>query len=499
VGGYSSRDALGTASKLDKLRLPADSVRTRHRVWMLSPVAMALLGTLSCACSEALDSPPRGWSSWNSFKLNINEEVVRGAADVMADKLLPAGYEYLLIDDGWPPDSAHYNHSGPARLPDGTIPVSSEKFPSGFKNLTGYIHSKGLKIGIYTAVSHWTCGGYTGSLGHEELDAKTFVEWGFDFVKHDTCGGYNGEPANECGVGALGGGNCIRNSTTKMSAALKKYGAAAGKEIVYYIDHGNPTSPQRLFNPHQRFVSEQSDAAKLAITPNQLGWTWAAEVCHMMKTTFDTRDSWESMLTNLHSTVNLPTYQRHGYFNMPDMLSIGQGGQTQAQYRAQMLLWSVMGAPLILGADIRHLDEFSTKLVTAREVLAVNADPDCVQGSLLRSRGSYEIWGKPLRNRVDTDVARNASDAAADDPAFAVVLFNKGTIATNVTLHVAGTGDYGMSDFYPAGIDGPYHVRDLLQQQDVATAHLGPLTTTVPPTDAVMLQIRRATPVVPSQ
>jgi len=107
-------------------------------------------------------------------------------------------------------------------------------------------------------------------------------------VKHDTCGGYNGEPANECGVGVLGGGNCIKNSTMKMAAALKKYGALAGKEIVYYIDHGNPTSPQRMFNPHQRFVSaaedSQSNVAKLAVMPDQLGWTWAADVCHMMST-----------------------------------------------------------------------------------------------------------------------------------------------------------------------------------------------------------------------
>jgi alpha-galactosidase len=138
----------------------------------------------------------------------------------------------------------------------------------------------------------------------------------------------------------------------------------------------------------------------------------------MMKTTFDTNDSWDSMLNNLHSTINLPTYQSAKYFNMPDMLSVGQGRQTQPQYRAQMLLWSVMGAPLILGAvreplpvphlrdhcdwrvfllsplwqDIRKLDAFTLKLVTAPEVLAVNADADCVQGSLLRSRGSYEIW-----------------------------------------------------------------------------------------------------------
>ena len=354
-----------------------------------------------------------------------------------------------------------------------------------------------MRCAADTAVSHWTCGGYTASLGHEDTDAKSFVEWGFDFVKHDTCGGYNGEPANECGVGVLGGGNCIKNSTQKMAAALKKYGAAAGKEIVYYIDHGNPTSPQRMFNPRQRFVSDleesQSNVAKLAVRPDQLGWTWAADVCHMMKTTFDTNDSWESMLNNLHSTINLPTYQQPGYFNMPDMLSVGQGSQTQAQYRAQMLLWSVMGAPLILGADIRKLDAFTTSLITATEVLAVNADPDCVQGSLLRSRGSYEVWGKPLRHRVDAPAAADGG-RAEDAPAVAVVLFNKGDVATNVTLRIAGHGDYGESDIYPAGVDSKMVVRDLLKKEDLpARAHsLGELTMLVPPTDAVMLQIRAA-------
>eukprot|EP00729_Bicosta_minor_P010193 gene10193-25212_t len=218
----------------------------------------------------------------------------------MADELLASGYEYLLIDDGWPEDTAHHG-KGPARDADGRIPVSKIKFPSGFKNLTSYIHSKGLKIGIYTAVSHWTCGGYTGSLGFEDVDAQSFVEWGFDFVKHDTCGGYNGEPYDECGVGNDASGfNCIKNSTSAMSKALQKYGQQANKKIVYYIDHGNPTSPQRMYNPKQYYVSSdmngQSDVSKLATKPSQLGWTWAADVCHMMKVCFDTNDSWDSML-----------------------------------------------------------------------------------------------------------------------------------------------------------------------------------------------------------
>ena len=137
---------------------------------------------------------------------------------------------------------------------------------------TDHAREQGLKIGIYTAVSHWTCGGYTGSLGHEDIDAQSFVDWGFDFVKHDTCGGYNGEPGDECGVGNDASGvNCIRASTTLMSKALQKYGGAAGRKIVYYIDHGNPTSPQRLFNPKQRYVTDASEVSKLATKPAQLG------------------------------------------------------------------------------------------------------------------------------------------------------------------------------------------------------------------------------------
>ena len=196
----------------------------------------------------APSAPYRGWSSWNAFRLDINETKVKTAADLMAKSLLTAGYEYILIDDGWPSESARAGaHPSRPRDADGRIPVSAAKFPSGFKHLTDYVHGLGLKIGIYTAVSTWTCGGYTGSLGHEAVDAQAFVEWGFDLVKHDTCGGMNGEPVDECGVGTARPGepNCIKESTTRMAAALAKAAAAAGRSApVYYVDHGNPTSPQ---------------------------------------------------------------------------------------------------------------------------------------------------------------------------------------------------------------------------------------------------------------
>ena len=170
---------------------------------------------------------------------------------------------------------------------------------------------------------------------------------------------------------------------------------------------------------------------------------------------------------------------------MPDMLSVGQGGQTQSQYRAQMLLWSVLGAPLILGADIRKMDNFTKMLVTAPEVLAVNADPDCVRGSLLRSRGSYEVWGKPLRNRVDGKNSSSGHNGTA--PAFAVVMFNKGEQVADAELIVGGAFSGG-GDFYPVHIGGKYEVRDLLLQKDLGVKS-GTLSTTIPPMDAVMLQI----------
>ena len=411
----------------------------------------------------------------------------------MARSLLPFGYEYVLIDDGWPADTAHVNASGPSRDANGQIIVSSKRFPSGFKNLTNYIHALGLKVGIYTAVSHWTCGGFVGSLGFEERDARSFVEWGFDFVKHDTCAGYNGEPANECGVGNLraDGFNCIKNSTTTMSKALKRYSAAATppRNVVYYIDHGNPTSSMALFNPHQRFVGSDpqsaSDVSKLATLPNQLGWTWAAGVCDMMKTTWDTYDGWESMLDNLHSSIHLAEYQRvvkgRQFWNMPDMLSMGQGLQSHSQYRAQFLLWSVMGAPLILGADVRSLDATSLALVTNEDVLAVNADPDNIQGSFLFAREAWECWGKPISQRVDS------KKEAAAAPAVILVVVNKSTLHDAAV--VINVRDRYHGALHPAAFTGSFEVRDVLLGKNLGVRHDGLLSLVVPPMDAVMLQL----------
>ena len=150
-----------------------------------------------------------------------------------------------------------------------------------------------------------------------------------------------------------------------------------------------------------------------------------------------------------------------------------------------MLLWSVMGAPLILGADIRHLDAFYMSLITAPEVLAVNSDADVTQGSRLRAGGSWEVWGKPISQRVDVPARRGRPK----QPALVAVLFNKGSESATVAVSVGSAGgDHGSSDFYPAQISGNFSVRDLLLRQDLGVFH-GSFSAVVPPTDALMVQI----------
>jgi hypothetical protein len=233
-----------------------------------------------------------------------------------------------------------------------------------------------------------------------------------------------------------------------MSQGLR----ATGKNILYYIDHGNPTSPQKIYNPFLHGVNPElpgrvpghppvvpgtpawDDACgwnSLALKPSELGWTWGADVCHMMKSWYDRDDTWESFLSNMHNQIRIAEFQHCGFFHSPDMLTIGMGGQTRSQYRAQMLMYAVLGAPIIIAADIRSMESWAIELYTAPEVLAVDQDEQCIQGSLSRAIGASEVWVRPL-----------------SDGSFAAVLLNKGESPANISLIVAASGDN--NDFFPA-------------------------------------------------
>eukprot|EP00026_Physarum_polycephalum_P005335 Phypoly_transcript_05367.p1 GENE.Phypoly_transcript_05367~~Phypoly_transcript_05367.p1 ORF type:complete len:444 (+),score=41.31 Phypoly_transcript_05367:175-1332(+) len=365
--------------------------------------------------------------------------------------LKSAGYEYILIDDCW---SACLNHtkSGNCRVPaprdaNGHIMPDPNKFPSGMKALADYVHGKGLKIGIYTAASALSCAGYLGSLGHEHVDAQQFADWGIDFVKMDTC-------SMDCGIHT----GCIQNVTGNMRDGLN----ATGRRVVFYVDDGNDSSGPRVYNPFMRsFNPDIFSYYKIAYTPDELVWNWGPDTCNMWKSWLDIHDSWYSTVDNLHMQIGLAMTQKCGAFNTPDMLTVGQGAQSKSEYRAQFFMWSVLGAPLIMGHDIRKTDNFTMRLLTAPEVIAIDQDPDCVQASFASSFHGAEVWVKPLH-----------------DNTFAVVLLNLNSHTQNIKLQLNYKWHHNFGHFYPsvvtkAKIRDVWHRRDLGVYSDIFEHEVG--------------------------
>jgi len=376
--------------------------------------------------------------------------------------LAAAGYNYILIDDGWPECETFTSDGGcnkqTPRDTQGRIVVSKSKFPNGFLPVTTYVHNLGLKIGIYTAVSHRTCGGYTGSLANERIDAQSFADWGFDFVKYDTCDDYDAQGNVDCNE------TCIYNSAVAMRDGLN----ATKRPIVYYIDDGNDSTGPRVWNPKGHSVDKSNnDWIKMAHRWQDLVWVWGADVTNMWKSWFDRSDNWNSVMDNAHMQIGLAPYAKCGAFNMPDMLTVGQGGLTQGQSRVEFFTWAILTSPLILGVDIRKMDNFSLTLVTNSEILAVNQDTDCVQASNSRLNDAIDTWVKPL-----------------SDGTFAVVVVNKATTTTQATIYIQDRWNWGGGDFYPAQFDSAT-IRDLYNKQNLGQ-HTGTFNVSIPAQDAVI-------------
>nr|WP_321375916.1 glycoside hydrolase family 27 protein [uncultured Bacteroides sp.] len=299
---------------------------------------------------ELAKTPPMGWNSWNKFACDINEEIIRGVADKMVESgLRDAGYIYLNLDDCW--------HGKRDSL--GFITADPVKFPSGIKALADYIHSKGLKIGIYSDAGRQTCGGRPGSLGHEYQDALTYAKWGIDYLKYDWC---NTEDVNPIGAYNL------------MKDALR----AAGRPILFSMCEWGNSKP----------------------------WTWAKDTGHMWRTTgdifncFDCVDEhpgWKAfgVLQILDMQEGLRKYAGPGHWNDPDMLEVGNG-QKVNQDRAHFSMWCMLAAPLILGNDIRNMSDETKAIIMNRDVIAIDQDTLGVQGLKVASQDGIEVWFKPL-------------------------------------------------------------------------------------------------------
>ncbi|PYT47944.1 MAG: alpha-galactosidase [Acidobacteria bacterium] len=315
-------------------------------------------------------TPPMGWNSWNKFASRVDDGAVRSMADAMAaNGMKDAGYQYINIDDTW-----EASRDGQGNI------TTNKKFPD-MKALADYIHSKGLKIGIYSSPGPNTCAGYEGSYGHEEQDARTYAAWGIDYLKYDWCGARNIYTDGE-----------MQAVYQKMGDALLK----AGRPILYSLcQYG------------------RDDV-----------WKWGPEVGgNAWRTTGDIRDTWDSMTKIGFSQDELAIWAAPGHWNDPDMLEIGNGGMTDDEYRTHMSLWAILAAPLLAGNDLRNMTPTILEILTNREVIAVNQDKDGKQGRRIAKSGDQEVWAKPLF-----------------DGGLAIELFNHGDAPAKITVKWSDLG-----------------------------------------------------------
>ena len=295
-------------------------------------------------------TPPMGWNSWNKFGRDINEGLIRSITDAMdTSGMKDAGYQYIVIDDCWQGtrDSLGFIHPDP------------QKFPSGIKALADYIHSKGLKFGIYSCAGIQTCGGFPASRGHEYQDAIMYSQWGADYLKYDWC--------NTDGLNAVG-------AYTTMRDALY----AAGRPIVFSLCEWGNNDP----------------------------WKWGKDVGHLWRTTGDITACFDCELN--HGTwsqwgvmkiaemrKDIRQYAGPGHWNDPDMLEVGNGMSVNED-RAHFSLWCMMAAPLISGNDLSAMSTTTKEILMNKEVIAVDQDSLGVQGYKYDSKDSVEVWVKPL-------------------------------------------------------------------------------------------------------
>jgi alpha-galactosidase len=293
-------------------------------------------------------TPPMGWNTWNKFACDISDPLIRQAADALVSSgMRDAGYQYLVIDDCWQT----------SRNPDGNIVADPHRFPAGIKPVADYVHSKGLKFGIYSDAGTGTCENRPGSRGYEYQDARAYASWGVDYLKYDWCNH---------------GTQDSRASYALMRDALQK----SGRPIVFSLCEWGSTQP----------------------------WLWAKDVGNLWRTTGDIVDKWQTGkkddflgfvdILDLHN--GLESYAGPGHWNDPDMLEVGNGGMSDTEYKAQFSLWAILAAPLMAGNDIRSMAPGIRDILTNKEVIAVDQDPLGLQGRRVRDDGDLEVWAKQM-------------------------------------------------------------------------------------------------------
>ncbi|KAG8092087.1 hypothetical protein GUJ93_ZPchr0012g19792 [Zizania palustris] len=321
-------------------------------------------------------TPQMGWNSWNHFFCGINEEIIKETADALVNTgLAKLGYQYVNIDDCWAESDRDYQ---------GNFVPNRQTFPSGIKALADYVHAKGLKLGIYSDAGSRTCSNkMPGSLDHEEQDVKTFASWGVDYLKYDNC--------NDAG-------RTIMERYTRMSNAMKTY----GKSIFFSLCEWGKENPA----------------------------TWAGRMGNSWRTTDDIADNWGSMTSRADQMTNGPHMPDLvdgtmccAQISDPDMLEVGNGGMSNAEYRSHFSIWALAKAPLLIGCDVRSMSQQTKDIISNWEVIAVNQDTLGVQGKKVQSDNGLEVWAGPLSNNRKV-----------------VVLWNRQSYQATITVHWSNLG-----------------------------------------------------------
>jgi alpha-galactosidase len=365
-------------------------------------------------------TPPMGWNSWNKFGCHVSADMIRGMADAMVKSgMKDAGYQYVVIDDCWQV----------ARDGDGNIVPDPKTFPDGIKPVADYVHSLGLKFGIYSDAGSQTCAGRPGGLGHEYQDAIKYAAWGVDYLKYDWCHSSTQD---------------AKSSYANIRNALD----AAGRPIVLSICEWGSHQP----------------------------WLWGKDVGgNLWRTTGDIQARWSGkkewkpgdccsfgVVDIIDAEDSIYSYAGPGNWNDPDMLEVGNGELTAAENRSHFIFWALLAAPLMAGNDLRDMKAEVHDILTNKEVIAVNQDSLGRQGRRVWKNGDLEVWSKPL--------ARGAR---------AVILFNRGATEQEIT---ARWGDLD----YPEGLSAA--VRDLWEKKDLGKVS-GRFSAKVPSHGVVMVTV----------
>jgi len=389
-------------------------------VWLL---LIVILGSSQAGAQSERDSlartPPMGWNSWNKFACSVSEDLIKSVADAIAGNgMKDAGYQYVVIDDCWQV----------GRDESGNIVADPTRFPSGIKALADYVHSKGLKFGLYSDAGAKTCQGRPGSQGHEYQDALQYARWGADYLKFDWCN--------------TGTRNAEEAYSTMSSALL-----STGRPIVFSICEWGTAKP----------------------------WLWGQGIGNLWRITGDISDKWTSkkkwsdgtcceygMVDILDLQVGLESFAGPGHWNDPDMLEVGNGGMSIPEYRAHFSLWALLAAPLMAGNDVRSMPPEIKEILTNSEVIAVNQDKLGREGRRIKKNGDLEVWARPL-----------------SDGSRAVILFNRGT-------NEAEVGVFWEDIAYPNHLSAK--VRDLWAHKDLGSFN-GDYSAKVAPHSVVMVKI----------